>query len=477
MALLLVLRGAGADRVEPDARVDLAEPDPLEAFSGGTATNVKQLGPEAFSQPATSMTFDRRRDFFLGNGLFSRVWVAAPDADQSADGLGPLYNARSCRRCHVRDARGHPPQSAEDDAITMVLKLSIAPRNDSERRRLAERRALVIPEPTYGEQLQDFALDGQRAEGRLVVEYEETAVALADGSIVRLRKPRYRVGEPAYGAMQPRTLLGGRIAPAMIGLGLLEAIDPEHIMARADADDDDGDGISGRPNRVWSAHRQRIMLGRFGWKATTATIADQSAVALSMDVGISSPLAPAPWGDCTEAQRACRSAPHGGDMQSPEASGETMAKIVFYSRHLAVPRRRNVGDPDVLRGKALFYASGCHGCHTPKHVTRGDWPLPALAGQLIWPYTDLLLHDMGEGLSDERPEGEASGREWRTAPLWGIGLTETVSGHTYFLHDGRARDLLEAILWHGGEAQVSRDAVRNMSATDREALLDFLNSL
>ena len=219
------------------------------------------------------------------------------------------------------------------------------------------------------------------------------------------------------------------------------------------------------------------MLGRFGWKAGKATIADQSAAAFSSDVGISSPLAADPWGDCSEAQFECRAGPHGGDGRGPEASRDSMDKVVFYSRHLAVPARRNVDDSNVLRGKALFYASGCIACHTPKHLTRTDWPLPALAAQLIWPYTDLLLHDLGEGLSDGRPEGEASGREWRTPPLWGIGLTETVSGHSFFLHDGRARNLIEAILWHGGEAKGSRDAVRRMDAGDRQSLLDFLNSL
>jgi CxxC motif-containing protein (DUF1111 family) len=263
----------------------------------------------------------------------------------------------------------------------------------------------------------------------------------------------------------------------MIGLGLLEAIAPDDIVAAADADDADGDGISGRPNRVWSNDRQRVMLGRFGWKAGNATIADQSAGAFSGDVGISSPLAPDPWGECTESQTKCRAGPHGGDGANPEASGESMEKVVFYSSNLAVPERRNASDSNVLRGKALFYSTSCTGCHTPKHATQSDWPLPALAGQLIWPYTDLLLHDMGEGLADGRPEGDASGREWRTAPLWGIGLTETVNGHTYFLHDGRARNLLEAILWHGGEAQAARDAVRSMRPGDRQALLDFLNSL
>ena len=195
---------------------------------------------------------------------------------------------------------------------------------------------------------------------------------------------------------------------------------------------------------------------------------------MARDIGVSNPLAAAPWGDCTAAQPECVDAPHGGAIEAPEA---VMALIVFYSRHLAVPARRDAGAPDVLRGKRLFYEAGCIACHTPKHATRRDRSMPGLSGQLIWPYTDLLLHDMGEGLADGFAEGRATGREWRTPPLWGIGLTETVNGHEYFLHDGRARGLAEAILWHGGEAEASRDAFRAMPAADRDALLAFLKSL
>ena len=318
---------------------------------------------------------------------------------------------------------------------------------------------------------------GQRPEGVLDVDYREFAISFADGDSVHLRAPRYTLTALAYGEMHPHARLSARVAPAMIGLGLLEAVAESTIVARADPGDADGNGISGRINRVWSERQQRVMLGRFGWKAGKATIADQVASALARDLGISGPLDPAPWGDCTAAQSACRRGPHGAEGIRAELAPASFEKLVFYSRNLAVPARRNESDAGVLRGKALFYASGCHECHTPRLQTRADWPLPALAAQLIRPYTDLLLHDMGEGLSDQRPEGEASGREWRTAPLWGIGLTEAVSGHSFFLHDGRARTLMEAILWHDGEARASRDAVRGMSANERRWLLDFLNSL
>jgi len=282
-----------------------------------------------------------------------------------------------------------------------------------------------------------------------------------------------------YGPMDPEVMLSPRVAPPMIGLGLLEAIDEAEILAGADPDDANGDGISGRANQVWSAEHEQVMLGRFGWKAGQASLAEQSAGAFAGDVGISNPLAPSPWGDCTAAQDDCRNAPHGnsGQYDDLEAPAEVMDLILFYARNLAVPERRKVEDPTVLRGKELFYASGCTRCHKPKFATRRDFEVPALAGQLIWPYTDLLLHDMGEGLADHRPEGEASGREWRTPPLWGIGLTEAVNGHTFFLHDGRARSFTEAILWHGGEAEAARDAFATLPREDREALLAFLNSL
>jgi len=480
----LLAAGYTVAAMNPEARAAILAPtddfstaERWESLSGGSATNRKRLDREAFSQPSSSMRFDERGDFFVGNGIFRRLWVQAPSSTRSADGLGPLYNARGCQRCHLKDGRGHPPSGTEDSAVSMFLRLSIPAQTDAQRKRLAEHRAGVVPEPTYGGQLQDVAISGRRPEGRMVIDYEEIPLELAGGEVGSLRKPRYSVEDLAYGPMHPETMLSPRVAPPMIGLGLLEAIAPEDILMRADPDDADGDGISGRASRVWSNSKQEVMLGRFGWKAGKARIADQSADAFSGDVGISSALAPHAWGDCTEHQSECRAGPHGNDEEGVEVSDEAMQKVVFYSSHLAVPERRNVDDTNVLRGKALFYQSGCIGCHTPKHATRRDWPLESLAGQLIWPYTDLLLHDMGEGLADGRPEGDASGREWRTAPLWGIGLTETVNGHTNFLHDGRARNLLEAILWHGGEAQSAREAVSSMDAGDRQALLDFLNSL
>jgi CxxC motif-containing protein (DUF1111 family) len=266
----------------------------------------------------------------------------------------------------------------------------------------------------------------------------------------------------------------------MIGLGLLEAIPAADILALADPDDSDGDGISGRPNIVWSPEFDIPMLGRFGLKAGAATVREQSAGAFAGDMGLSNPLHPDPWGDCTAVQADCRIAPHGqepGARDGLEVDASSLDLVTFYSRNLGVPARRKVDDPEVLRGKEIFYQSGCTGCHQPKFVTHRLGGQPEQSFQLIWPYSDMLLHDMGEGLADNRPEARATGREWRTAPLWGIGLTQAVSGHTRFLHDGRARSLLEAILWHGGEAEQAREAVIALPKPDRDALISFLESL
>jgi CxxC motif-containing protein (DUF1111 family) len=288
------------------------------------------------------------------------------------------------------------------------------------------------------------------------------------------------VADLAQGPLAPGAMLSPRVTPQMIGLGLLEAIPAADILARVDEDDADGDGISGRANIVWSPEFDRPLLGRFGLKAGAATIREQSAGAFAGDMGLSTVLHPDPWGDCTPAQVACRTAPHGqepGTRDGLEVDGTSLDLVTFYARNLAVPDRRTPDDPTVLRGKQVFYETGCTACHTPKFVTARLEDRPEQSFQLIWPYSDLLLHDMGPGLADNRPEARATGSEWRTSPLWGIGLTEQVTGTASFLHDGRARTLLEAVLWHGGEAQAARDTVVSMPAPDRAALLTFLESL
>ena len=457
---------------------DFSKPEAYERRPAGAATVFKPLNRDAFSHPSGNMSFKRERDFRIGNGIFRKIWVSAPSSTTSSDGLGPLFNARACQRCHLKDGRGRPP-SAGERGETMFLRLSIPPQTEAEQAALREHRQPVIPEPTYGGQLQNFSIQGVPAEGEMTITYEETPITLADGEVVSLRAPTYGVSGLYYGPLHPETMLSPRVAPPVIGMGLLEAIAAADILAGADPEDRDGDGISGQPNIVWSDEHGEPMLGRFGWKAGNPTVSQQAAAAFRGDVGISTPLYPRPHGDCTAAQKTCRAAPHGGASaaNTVEASAALFDLLVFYTRNLGVPARRDIGDPQVLAGKRLFYEANCTGCHRPKFVTHRDSIGEEQSFQLIWPYTDLLLHDMGEGLADGRPEGEADGREWRTPPLWGIGLTEIVSGHTFLLHDGRARNLLEAILWHGGEAEAAKERVVAMTGDERAALLAFLRSL
>jgi CxxC motif-containing protein (DUF1111 family) len=455
---------------------DFTAPQPFEEMSAGAAT-VRATGTaDAFSFPSGNIGFDREFDFKLGNALFRKTWIAAPASTLASDGLGPLYNARACQDCHLKDGRGHVPEDGER-GVSMFLKIALP--GGSAPDEIADYLA-TQPDPVYGGQLQDFASPGQTPEGRMQITYTDVPVTLADGATVTLRAPTYAIVDPAYGALQADHMLSPRVAPQMIGLGLLEAIPAADILAREDPDDRDGDGISGRANIVPSREFGTPMLGRFGLKAAAPTVREQSAGAFSGDMGLSSPLRPDPWGECTTAQADCRAAPHGqepGVRDGLEVDAASFDLVAFYSRNLGVPARRDVDDPTVLRGKAVFHAAQCAACHSPAHVTHRLEGQPEQSFQLIWPYTDMLLHDMGPGLADGMPEGRATGAEWRTPPLWGIGLTAHVSGHTQFLHDGRARSLIEAILWHGGEAEGARDAVIALPKPDRDALIAFLESL
>ncbi|MBN7784832.1 c-type cytochrome [Ponticoccus gilvus] len=464
------------------APTDFAAPERFEAKPGGAATVRRRSSADAFSQPSANIGFDGELDFKIGNGLFKKLWVSSPSSTLASDGLGPVFNARSCQRCHLKDGRGHPPEGPDDNRVSMFLRLSVPfdqTDMDAVETYLARLGgALARPEPTYGGQLQDVAVLGHAAEGQMQITYEEVPVALSGGEEASLRRPTYSVSDLGYGPMAEDVMLSPRVAPTMLGLGLIEAIPTADILAHADPDDLDGDGISGRAQVVWSLEYDAPMLGRFGWKAGNPTVREQSAGAFAGDIGISNPLHPLPAGDCTEAQTNCLAGPHGdGDERGTEIDAEGLDLVTFYSRNLALPERVALDDPEVLRGKAVFHQTGCASCHVPKFVTHRLADESAQSFQLIWPHSDFLLHDMGEGLADNRPEGLATGREWRTAPLWGIGLTEQVNGHTYFLHDGRARSLLEAVLWHGGEAQPARDRVVEMPPEDRAALIRYLESL
>lgn len=463
--LPLILAGA---LVACDQSPRFTQAEPGEALSAGLAT-VPRRDQNAFSLPSANLEPVRRLDFSVGNSFFRSPWVIAPSTTTARDGLGPLFNTNACQNCHIRDGRGHPPEPDSINAVSMLVRLSIpATAKDAW---IIERQG-VLPEPRYGTQLQDMANPGIAPEGKVRVDYSSHAVRFDDGYTLELRRPHLNISQLGYGPMHPDTLFSARVAPPMIGLGLLEAIPEAAILANADPDDADGDGIAGRPNRVWDDAAQKTVLGRFGWKAGQPTLNQQNAHAFANDMGLTTSLLP--HATCSQAQSACLRAPHGGD---PEVSDNILDKVLFYTRNLAVPARRQVDAEQVLAGKTLFHQAGCQGCHTPQFVTAADAAEPELANQIIRPYTDLLLHDMGDGLADGRGEFLATGREWRTPPLWGIGLTEKVSGHTQFLHDGRARNLLEAIAWHGGEAERAKRHVLTFSSEERAALLAFLNSL
>ncbi|MEK1839070.1 MAG: di-heme oxidoredictase family protein [Pseudomonas sp.] len=468
-ALLLAL-ALGLSACDDAPRFTQAEPG--EARSGGSAT-VRKTDQNAFSLPSANLPPSRRVDFSVGNSFFRSPWVIAPSTTTARDGLGPLFNTNACQNCHIKDGRGHPPAPDAPNAVSMLVRLSIP---DTPAYAKVIEQLGVVPEPVYGGQFQDMSVPGVVPEGKVRVDYTAVPVRFKDGSEIELRKPTLQMTQLGYGPMHPDTRFSARIAPPMIGLGLLEAIPDEAILANAEAQAREKNGIAGRPNRVWDDAKQKTVLGRFGWKAGQPNLNQQNVHAFSGDMGLTTSLRPVD--DCTDAQTACKQAPNGnGPDGEPEVSDNILRLVLFYSRNLAVPARRDVGTPQVLAGKNLFFQAGCQSCHTPKYTTAANAAEPELANQVIRPYSDLLLHDMGDGLADNRTEFQASGRDWRTPPLWGIGLTQTVSGHTQFLHDGRARNLLEAVLWHGGEAQAAQQQVLSFNAEQRAALLAFLNSL
>jgi CxxC motif-containing protein (DUF1111 family) len=466
-ALFLAL---GLSACDDAPRFTKAEPG--ESRSGGAAT-VRKTDQNAFSLPSANLPPSRRVDFSVGNSFFRSPWVIAPSTTTARDGLGPLFNTNACQNCHIKDGRGHPPTPDAPNAVSMLVRLSIP---DAPAYAKVIEQLGVVPEPVYGGQLQDMAVPGVAPEGKVRVDYTSVPVRFKDGTEVQLRKPSLNISRLGYGPMHPDTRFSARVAPPMIGLGLLEAIPDEAILANAEAQAKDKNGIAGRPNRVWDDAQQKTVLGRFGWKAGQPNLNQQNVHAFSGDMGLTTSLRPID--DCTDAQTACKQAPNGnGPEGEPEVSDNILRLVLFYSRNLAVPARHDVNAPEVLAGKNLFFQAGCQSCHTPKYTTAANAAEPELANQVIRPYSDLLLHDMGDGLADNRSEFQASGRDWRTPPLWGIGLTQAVSGHTQFLHDGRARNLLEAVLWHGGEAKAAQQQVLSFNAEQRAALLAFLNSL
>jgi CxxC motif-containing protein (DUF1111 family) len=361
------------------------------------------------------------------------------------------------------DGRGAPPDAGDPSTLGLLLRLSVAGDDPV--------KGAPVPEPTYGGQLQDHSILGIPAEGRVELTYSTVTGAFVDGTPFELRDPTFRIVDLAFGPLDATTMVSPRLAPQVIGMGLLEAVPEQAIVDASDPDDEDGDGISGRPNTVWDERAGERTLGRFGWKANVATVEQQVAGAFHGDIGITSSIHPQQ--DCPAPQQQCAAAIGGGE---PEITDDRLGNVTFYNRTLAVPALRRADDAQVEAGARAFDDLGCSSCHTTTLKT-GPSDIAALSDQTIHPYTDLLLHDMGPGLADDRPDFEASGSEWRTPPLWGLGLIDDVGGHRFLLHDGRARTIDEAILWHGGEAEASKERFRSRPAKERSALLAFLEAL
>jgi CxxC motif-containing protein (DUF1111 family) len=444
--LLIALAGCSATPT-PD--------DPSFALLGGETT-IFDDGEEAFAYALRNLGDAHRGPFQIGDGIFNRNWVAAPASAQGNDGLGPTYNAVSCSACHANNGRGLPPASDADPFLGLLLRLSTSG---------MDAHGGPRPDPNYGDQLQPYAIRGVPAEGTPSVSYVEVAGMYGDGSSYSLRTPTYSMDQLQFGPLANDERISPRLAPQLVGLGLLEAVAEETIRGFTQN--------GGHVNEVFDQKSGQTVLGRFGWKANQPSLEQQSFGAFRNDIGITSSLFPTK--NCPPAQTACAAAPP--SMTEPNLLPLFEDAMVVHALGLAVPARRNLGDPSALRGEKRFLQLGCATCHVPQMTTGALDGWPELGSQTIRPFTDLLLHDMGPDLADGRPDYLASGSEWRTPPLWGLGLVSAINGGLFLMHDGRARGFAEAILWHGGQAQAAREAFRLSSKSDRDDLVRFLGTL
>ncbi|MGO3007569.1 MAG: di-heme oxidoreductase family protein [Psychrobacter celer] len=463
--------------------------DPQEIKQGGD-TGISITSSESYSKPSSNLSASRKGSFFIGNAFFRQPWVVAPASTDSRDGLGALFNVAACQSCHIKDGRGHAPMSSEDDADSLLIRLAMPATTDEERAQLQNSLIEKVVHPMYGGQLQDRGIQGVPAEARIAVQWTDKPVTFADGHVETLRAPTFHLTNPGYGAFDDEMMVSPRVALPMIGLGLLEQIPDDDIKKQA-VDNDSAD-ISGKFNWVMDPQTGKTALGRFGWKAGQTKLLTQNQSAFNEDMGLTSNIRP--HESCMPAQTACVNATTGADEQGggkpPVEVNDEVAKFVeFYTRNLAVPHRRNAEDELVLAGKKRFYDMGCQSCHTPRYqLPKTDDDHLEQHGQVIYPYTDLLLHDMGDELADRTIAGKlpakdaqveflANSYEWRTPALWGIGLAQTVDPQATFLHDGRARTLMEAVLWHGGEAEKQKQKVLQLDKQGRAELTAFLQSL
>lgn len=426
-----------------------------EWLSGGAQT-VYDQNSSSFGHVFPVLSEGLESVHEIGDEQFSATFVSAPAPINP--GRGPIFNNVSCSSCHIADGRGKVPVSG-DTSVLMLFRISIAGENE---------HGGPNPVPGFGDQIQNRSILGVTKEAAVDVAYNEQTFYYDDGSSYKLRFPTYTVTNP-YTSFPANAMLSPRVAAPVFGLGLLEAVSEADILSRADENDTNGDGVSGKANYVWDAVNGKTSLGRFGWKANQPSLLQQVAAAYNGDIGVTTSIFPK--------ESSYGQPQYDGRTDDPELTDSLLYSVEFYVKTLAVPVRRNANDEVVKQGKQLFIQSGCASCHAPDLRTAVNVTFPGISNQLIHPYTDLLLHDMGPDLADNRPDFKATGTEWRTQPLWGIGLTQKVNGHNNFLHDGRARSLLEAAMWHGGEAEAAKNKVKAMSATERNALVKFLESL
>ena len=435
------------------APIDISE----RLYAGG-GTTVFSATSIAFETPAPNLSATNLAIHLDGDAEFEAAFITAPANINS--GVGPIFNNNSCVACHPRDGRSAFPSDDINALSGFFLRGSIPGVGE---------HGGINPIPGFGGQLQNQAIFGRDAEVKFKVVYKEIVEILADGTKVILRKPTYSILE-SYITFPSDAILSPRLAPPVFGLGLLEAITEEDILTNQDINDLDGDGISGKANYVWDPFLKKTVIGRFGWKANASTVFIQSAAAYVEDMGITNYVFPNESG-INQANG------QDGLNDDPEITDDILDQVVLYCRTLGVPAPRGIETNAVKTGAAIFENIDCAKCHIPKQKS-GNFPgIDAISNQTFFPYTDMLLHDMGEGLADGRPDFLANGNEWKTRPLWGIGMTNLINGHTDFLHDGRAKNITEAILWHGGEAENAKNNFKALSTEEREALLVFLNSL
>lgn len=438
--------------------------------AGGNMT-VRRLSKRSFVYAGEGATQKQQLAFWTGFSLFRDPWVTAPSATKDRDGLGPLFNARSCIACHQAGARAGMSETGESLPTALTIRLGFNKPNMNHENNV------------YGGQVQPRVtkfVHGQHnnspnSEAWLKLSYSPVNGQFSDGEVYQLQKPSYELTRLGYGELPEHIFPSPRFAPNIFGAGLLDAISDNDLLAQEDSKDINNDGISAKYNRVPNVKNGDIEIGRFGLKAKHPNLAQQVAAAFRDDIGITNSYFP--MESCTKKQILCQQASELGGHKSVEIPDKLLDLVISFNGLLGVPPARSLSQPKKQQGQKLFHQLGCVQCHIPSYTTDKNYHVPALSGQTIWPYTDLALHDMGEGLADGVYEFKATGSEWRTPPLWGIGLQKTITGQQRFLHDGRARTITEAILWHGGEAKTAQEKFKQLTKDQRQALLMFLKSI